>query len=196
VLRVALGVSVAAELALGESVAVDGACFTVVNSDAAGFAFEATRESLACTTLGDVRSGRRVHLERAAVVGGRLGGHLVLGHVDAVGAVASRRDVGNGTIFEIRAPGEVAQFLVAKGSVTVNGVSLTVNTVQDEAKGSVFTVMIVPFTAQKTTLMTLQPGDSVNLESDVIGKYVARLLGGHRKTGDLDLEFLQKHGFA
>ena len=184
------------ELTPGESVAVDGACFTAVHWDAHGFVFDATEESLARTTLSGVGQGRRVHLERAALVGGRLGGHLVLGHVDAVGEVIDRRDVGNGTLFSIRAPQEVARYLVPKGSITINGVSLTVNTVSDRPPVSDFTVMIVPYTAEKTTLMDLRPGVRVNLEADIIGKYVARLLGGHAGDTGVDLEFLRKHGFA
>lgn len=194
--RVVVDCTFTGELELGESVAVDGACFTVVSWDADGFAFDATPESLDRTTLARVNAGTQVHLERAAQVGGRLGGHLVLGHVDAVGEVVGRRDVGNGIFFEIRAPKEVGKFLVDKGSVTINGVSLTVNTVSDSGGESLFTVMIVPFTGTKTTMLDLQPGDAVNLEADIIGKYVLRLLSGHVNDGGLDLEFLRKHGFA
>ena len=194
--RVTVDCSFTAELVAGESVAVDGACFTAVSWDAHGFAFDATPESLARTTLGQVRAGSRVHLERAAKVGGRLGGHLVLGHVDAVGEVVGRREVGNGILFEVRAPAAVARFLVDKGSVTMCGVSLTENTVTDAGDDSLFTVMIVPFTGTKTNMLDLQPGDVVNLEADMLGKYVLRLLSGHVNSGGLDLEFLRKHGFA
>ncbi len=194
--RVVVDCSFTAELTPGESVAVDGACFTAVSWDDNGFAFDATPESLDRTTLAGVSAGTRVHLERAAQVGGRLGGHLVLGHVDAVGDVVARRDVGNGILFELRAPPEVARFLVDKGSVTISGVSLTVNTVCDEGQGSLFTVMIVPFTGTKTNLLDLQPGARVNLEADIIGKYVLRLLSGHVDGAGLDVEFLRKHGFA
>lgn len=193
------------ELTLGESVAVDGACFTVVEFAPGWFAFEASAETLARTTLAERPTGAQVHLERAMTLGGRLGGHLVMGHVDAVGTVLARDRHGNAWRLEIGAPPEVARFLVDKGSVTINGVSLTVNHVHDQ--GRRFDVMIVPFTGSKTLLTELRPGQRVNLEADIIGKYVLKLLGGQAHGqpggeghdnggGGLTLEWLRRHGYA
>ncbi len=194
-------------LTLGESVAVDGACFTVVDFKTGAFDFEASRESLARTTLADKGAGDKVHLERAMVLGGRLGGHLVQGHVDATGLVEALRREGNAVRIEVRAPASVAALLVPKGSIAINGVSLTVNGVTDAGEGAVFDVAIIPFTGQKTLLTALEPGQRVNLEADIIGKYVQRLLGrGQRALGDLEggledkggltLDVLRRHGYT
>ena len=186
------------ELVLGESVAVDGACFTVVGFDPGRFVFEASPESLARTTLASRGAGDKVHLERAMVLGGRLGGHLVLGHVDATGVVESVSQDGNARRIEVAAPAEVARLLVPKGSVTINGVSLTVNGVREG--GARFDVAVIPFTGLKTLLTALKVGDRVNLEADIIGKYVARLLGAASDApaagGGMSLDLLKRHGFA
>jgi len=185
------------ELVLGESVAVDGACYTVVDFSPGLFVFEASPESLERTTLGAREPGDEVHLERAMVLGGRLGGHLVLGHVDGVGTVTSVVRDANAWRISVEAPVEVSRYLVPKGSITINGVSLTVNGVE----GSSFDVAVVPFTASKTLLTGLEVGDRVNLEADIIGKYVARLVGvseneGGEAEAGVSLETLRRHGFA
>jgi riboflavin synthase len=165
-----------AELPLGASIAVDGVCLTVVDRAAGSplqsFAADLGPETLACTTLGGLRPGARVHLERPLRLGDALGGHLVSGHVDGVGAVVARREVGGSLELEIRAPESVVATLVPKGSITVAGASLTINTVA----GDRFGVTLIPHTLAVTTLGALAVGAPVNLEGDLIAKHVDRLV--------------------
>jgi riboflavin synthase len=157
---------------LGDSIAVNGCCLTVAERSAVTWTADVMAETLAKTGLGSLATGDRVNLERAATVGSRLGGHLVQGHVDAVGHVV-RRDPGeHWDVVTVSMPGELAPYLVDKGSITVDGVSLTVV----EAQRDGFTVSLIPETLRRTTLGFRRPGDAVNLEADVIGKYVARQL--------------------
>jgi riboflavin synthase len=182
----------AGELNLGESVALAGACLTVVAIAPPRASFEVSPETLACTTFSLKKVGDRVNLERALRLGDRLGGHLVTGHVDGVGVVRERRagPVHLALTFEL--PATLGRYVIDKGSIAVDGVSLTVNT----CRGNTFTVNIIPFTAQETTLGTLKVGDRVNLETDVIGKYVARLLGKDAPQGEgVTPELLARHGF-
>ena len=165
-----------ATLALGESIAHDGVCLTVTGRADAGkgargstYDVLAGAETLARTTLDRVRVGTRLHLERALAVGGRLGGHMVAGHVDA------RRDQGANLVLTIAAPAALLRYVVVKGSIAVDGVSLTVNRVD----GAGFDVALIPHTVSATTLGERRPGARVNLEVDPIGKYVEKLLGGH-----------------
>jgi riboflavin synthase len=182
----------AGELALGESVALAGACLTVVAITAPRVSFEVSPETLARTTFSLKKVGDRVNLERALRLGDRLGGHLVTGHVDGVGVVRERREgpAYLGLTFEL--PRALGRYVIEKGSIAVDGVSLTVNT----CKGNTFTVNIIPFTARETTLAALKVGDRVNLETDIIGKYVARLLGKDAPPGEgVTPELLARHGF-
>lgn len=179
-----------ADVELGESIAVDGACLTVTRTSAGAFAIDASPETLSKTTLGERRPGDRVHLERALRVGDRLGGHMVLGHVDAVGRLVGARPEGNARLLEFAAPDEVARYLIAKGSVTIDGVSLTVNTVADDR----FSVAVIPHTAQKTNLADYAVGRRVNLEADVLGKYVEKFLG-RQSDGGITRQMLEDHGF-
>jgi riboflavin synthase len=167
-----------AELGLGDSVAIDGVCLTVTERGAGRFTVLAGAETLRRTTLGALRVRSRVNLERALRVGDRLGGHMVSGHVDAVGEVASRRDLGANLELSLRAPPEILRYVVEKGSIAIDGISLTVNRVDDYSFG----VALIPHTAAETTLATKRVGDKVNLEADVIGKYVEKLLAGHLPT--------------
>jgi riboflavin synthase len=165
------------ELPLGASIAVDGVCLTVVERASGGgagdsFSADLGPETMACTTLGALRPGARIHLERPLRLGDALGGHLVSGHVDGVGTVLARREVGGSLELEIRAPESVVATLVPKGSITVAGTSLTVNTVA----GDRFGVTLIPHTLGVTTLGTLAVGASVNLEGDLIAKHVDRLV--------------------
>jgi riboflavin synthase len=166
-------------LALGESIAIDGCCLSAVElartPGSAGsapdrFAVDATAETLARTTLGTLPVGQQVNLERAVRAGDRLGGHLVTGHVDAVGKLLGRRDVGEAVAMRFSLPAELARFVAEKGSIAVGGVSLTVNAVAEGA----FDVMIIPITLRVTTLGALAAGDPVNLEVDLVARYVAR----------------------
>jgi len=169
-----------AELTLGESVAVDGVCLTVTGLASPGarpgFTVLAGAESLRRTSLGDLRIKSRVNLERALRVGDRLGGHMVSGHDDAVGDIVSRRDLGANIDISIRAPASVLRYVIEKGSIAVDGISLTVNRVTDDA----LAVALIPHTVDMTTLAHKPVGARVNLEVDLIGKYVEKLLGGAR----------------
>lgn len=166
----------AAELALGESISHDGVCLTVTETARDGYTVLAGAETLRRTTLGDVRVGTKLNLERALRAGDRLGGHLVAGHVDCVGEISARRDLGANLVYTVRAATEVLRYVVEKGSIALDGISLTINRV--DADG--FDVAIIPHTATKTTLTDKHVGRRVNLEVDVIGKYVEKLLGGYR----------------
>ena len=178
-----------ADIEIGESIAVDGICLTVTDLGKRTFDVDASPETLERTTLNDRRRGDGVHLERALRLGDRLGGHLVSGHVDGVGVVETRRRESNAWLMQIDAPDTVSPYLIEKGSITVDGVSLTVN----EVDGSRFTLAIIPHTAEKTLLAEYKPGRPVNLEADMIGKYVHKFVGPH--TGGLDLDDLADAGF-
>jgi riboflavin synthase len=156
----------------GDSISVNGCCLTVADRTDATWTADVMAETLAKTGLGSLTPGDRVNLERAATVGSRLGGHLVQGHVDAVGSVVRRQPGEHWDVVTISMPRDLAPYLVDKGSVTVDGVSLTVVEAGDES----FTVSLIPETLRRTTLGFRAPGDAVNLEVDVIGKYVARQL--------------------
>jgi riboflavin synthase len=163
------------DLAAGESVAVDGACLTVADIVAGGFTAHVVRTTLERTRFGDLRPGSRVNLERALRVGDRLGGHIVQGHVDGVGTVAAVWSKGDARLLDLQVPAEVARYSVPLGSITVDGVSLTVNALP--APGTV-QISLIPFTLEHTTLVERRPGDRVHLESDTIAKYVASLTKG------------------
>ena len=175
--RLRLDTPLAAELQLGESVAVDGVCLTVTSCDAGGWEADVGPETARVTTLGTLEPGQRVNLERAMRADSRFGGHLVQGHVDATGQVLSVRADGEAHWIELAFPEPLSPMFVPKGSVAVNGVSLTVATL-DEARLS---VMIIPFTWEHTSLSGLQPGAQVNLECDMVGKYVARAAQWYRR---------------
>ncbi|HWC44244.1 MAG TPA: riboflavin synthase [Actinomycetota bacterium] len=162
----------AGQLALGESVAVNGCCLTVAEPSPAGFAADLVAETLRRTALGGLRPGARVNLERPLPLGGRLGGHLVQGHVDGVARLLDRTRVGDGEEVRIELPADLERYLVEKGSIAVDGVSLTVAGVGP----GWFAVALVPHTLEVTTLGDRRPGDPVQLEVDVVAKYVERLV--------------------
>lgn len=163
------------ELVLGESIAVNGACLTVDRIAPGGFECDMSPETLSRTTLGALPLGARVHLERATPLGGRMGGHVVLGHVDGIGRVSAAERSGGAIRLEVSAPADLARFLAPKGSIAIEGVSLTLNAVGGPRGGPVlFDVMLVPHTLGKTLLGELRPGAAVNLEVDVLARYVAR----------------------
>ncbi len=166
------GALVTSDAALGDSIAVNGCCLTVADRDGDRFTADVMAESLAKTSLGALEAGSRVNLERAVTPATRLGGHIVQGHVDGTGSVRSRTPSEHWEIVEIAMPAELGRYLVAKGSITVDGISLTVVEVTDES----FTVSLIPETLARTTLGFKQPGDPVNLEVDVIAKYVEKLV--------------------
>ena len=162
----------AGELRLGESVAVNGCCVTVAEPAAAGFAADLVAETLRRTALGGLAAGARVNLERPLALGGRLGGHLVQGHVDGVAKVLERTTVGDGEEVRVELPADLERYVVEKGSIAVDVVSLTVAGVGP----GWFSVALVPHTLEVTTLGDRQPGDPVQLEVDVVAKYVERLV--------------------
>ncbi len=166
--RLIIAADFAGELALGESVAINGTCLTVVAHDAATCSFQAGPETLVRTNLGELRPGDRVNLERALCLGDRLGGHLVQGHIDGVGRIAERRRDGDWETVWFDCPGELAQQMVSKGSVAVDGVSLTVVDVTETG----FSVALIPHTLANTTLGFKKTGATVNLETDLLAKYV------------------------
>lgn len=184
-----------AEAVLGESVAINGACLTVTGASGQGFSLDVSAESLLRTTLGRLKPGDQVNLERALKLGERLGGHLVSGHVDCVGSVARIQRVGGSIRIAVNVPAEHLRLVVEKGSVAVDGISLTVN--QVSATG--FDLNIIPHTLAATTLQLVKEGDSVNIETDLIGKYVARLLNRDANPepakGALSREDLARMGF-
>lgn len=165
---------------LGDSIAVDGACMTVIAFDAQSFTFEASPESLSKTNFSSFQPGKRVNLERPLTPSSRIGGHYVTGHVDGLGKVLSRQAQGNSIVFTFEVPtDEMASLLVPKGSVAILGISLTVNTVDNNR----FSVAIIPHTLSHTNLGDYNPGDAVNIETDLLGKYVQRLMQGQEAQG-------------
>lgn len=162
----------ASEIDLGASIAVNGVCLTVTRLHGGGFDADVSSETLAVTTLGELAAGSRVNVERSLAVGDRLGGHLVLGHVDGVGTIRAIERIGDAWRTTVEAPAELARFFAPKGSVTVDGVSLTVNRVA----GATFELMLVPHTLSVTILGAWKAGTRVNLEVDVLARYVARQL--------------------
>jgi riboflavin synthase len=161
---------------LGASVAVNGACLTVVKQGRGDFTVDVSPETLRCTNLEQLRAGSLVNLERPMRLGGQLGGHLVTGHVDAVATVAAIEKKGDFTFFSFRVPSEIAALLVPKGSVAVDGISLTVN----QCSRGRFSVAIIPFTLQHTNLRARRVGDKVNVETDLIGKYVHSFMANRK----------------
>lgn len=169
------------DVQIGDSIAIQGACMTVVALQPGRFDVEVSRESLDKTS-GLAQPGR-VNLEKALRLADRLGGHLVSGHVDGLGEVTHFAPVGESHELRIRAPRELARYLAYKGSVVVNGVSLTVNRVADQADGCEFSINLIPHTIEVTTLQELRPGVKVNLEIDLIARYVERMLSAEGKAG-------------
>ncbi len=190
--RLSVSASVVLEgTAIGDSICVNGVCLTVVDIGKAEFSVDVAPETLKITNLGELRIGQMVNLERALKLSARIGGHLVTGHVDAVGRVREKRQEGNSWRVFIEAPDRALRYVIKKGSIAVDGISLTVADVDKYG----FSIAMIPHTAKLTTLGFKAAGDSVNLETDIIGKYVERLLSG-RMEGSVNLELLKKAGFA
>jgi riboflavin synthase len=183
------------KITTGDSIAVNGVCLTAVDLRAEGFAADVSAETLKCTTFGEITSGTRVNLEPSLTPSSPLGGHLVSGHVDGVGEVIERKEDGRSVRLNLRAPKEIARYIAAKGSICVDGVSLTVNAVA----GSDFGVNIVPHTLEQTTIGAYRRGTRVNLEVDIIARYLERLLsvdqGKERGPSDISETLLAESGF-
>lgn len=188
---------------IGDSIAVNGVCLTVVELHADGFTADVMHETISRTGFSQLRVGDIVNLERAMAANGRFGGHIVSGHIDGVGTVESLEHDGIAVWVSIKAPTDILKLIVEKGSIAIDGISLTVAYVDNER----FKVSIIPHTGEETTLLKRHAGDKVNLENDIVGKYVEKLLrlgeptvyGGTRQKGDnesgLTLEFLAENGF-
>ena len=176
---------------LGESIAVNGVCLTAVALDKNGFAADVSRETLAVTTLKNLQVGDAVNLEPSVSVGERLGGHLVSGHVDCVGVVRTRDEDARSVRLAIEIPDEFSRYVARKGSICVDGTSLTVNSVD----GNAFTVNIIPHTAEVTIIGAYRAGTEVNIEVDLVARYVERLLQGKDDDG-ISKQFLEQHGYA
>jgi riboflavin synthase len=174
----------------GDSMAVNGVCLTVVSVDNRGFAVDVMPETLRCTNLGRLRYGDRVNLERALPLGGRLGGHLVLGHVDETGGVLDVTREKGALIMKISAAAELMPYMVAKGFIAVDGASLTIVNVENLS----FVVSLVGYTMENTTLGKKRPGDVINLEVDVIARYIENLK--EQREQSLSIEFLRQYGFV
>ncbi len=184
-----------ADLKMGESIAINGVCLTLTGWDRRSFTADVSSETLEVTTLGALRPGSLVNLERALRLCDRLGGHIVSGHVDAVGQLQSRTGEGEAQRLEFSLPGAISRYVAPKGSITIDGISLTVNQVTADS----FSVMIIPHTLEMTTLKNMRTGESVNLESDILARYVERLTNPASDSvpngSGISLEFLAKNGF-
>jgi riboflavin synthase len=190
-LAIELGASSVAPLAVGGSIAVNGVCLTAVTATATGFSADVSAETLSVTTLGRLALGRRVNLEPPLKAGDPLDGHLVTGHVDGVGEVVAITPAGRGKRVVIAVPSALARYVATKGSIAVDGVSLTVNVV----RGLEFEVNIIPHTLAQTVIGEYERGTAVNIEVDLLARYLERLLAGPAESG-IDHDFLRKHGYA
>jgi len=180
----------------GESIAVNGVCLTAKNIGSRKFTVDVSPESLSRTNLGKLSVGSKVNLERALRLSDRLGGHMVSGHVDAVSTVLEKRPVQNFVQFTFRIPAGLGKYIIEKGSIAIDGTSLTVNNCDDKT----FSIVVIPHTLEVTLLGTLREGDSVNIEVDLIGKYVEKMLqadpdGPEKSQGGINPQFLARHGF-
>lgn len=187
---VVFGPKIAGSVKIGDSVAVNGSCLTVTSISGAELAFEAVPETFSRTTLGDLAPGQTVNLESSLKAGEPIGGHFVQGHVDGVGTVVSSRSLGESRVIRINAPGDVLRYVVEKGSIAIDGISLTVASCDSMG----FTLAVIPHTLDATTLHTKQAGDNVNLEADILGKYVEKMLG-RLQVSSVTEELLRDAGF-
>lgn len=179
------------DVQLGDSIAVSGVCLTAVTLDTRGFSADVSNETLSLTTLGQLKAGDPVNLEKALRLADRLGGHLVSGHVDGVGKVIAITPDGRSQRWTFEVPASISRYIAAKGSVCIDGTSLTVN----EVNGQRFGVNLIPHTVEHTAFHARRAGDPVNIEVDVIARYVERLIGGGPASG-IGVDFLRQHGFA
>lgn len=181
------------EVQVGDSININGACLTVVQRKEREIEVDLSQETLQKTVLGELKEGDLVNLERALRLTDRLGGHIVTGHVDGIGVIVRKDKERDFVRLRIKIPGSVSKYVVEKGSIAVDGVSLTVN----ECRAGEIEMTLIPYTLEKTTLMDKRVEDRVNIEADILGKYVEKLLGrGDERSGKVDLSFLKEHGFT
>jgi len=181
------------EVQLGDSININGVCLTIVQKKEQVIKLDLSQETLQKTILGELREGDRVNLERALRLTDRLGGHIVTGHIDGIGMIVGKKKERDFFQLRIRIPESVSRYVVQKGSIAIDGISLTVNEYQE---GEI-QMTLIPYTIEKTTLMDKEIGDRVNVEADIFGKYVEKLFGrGDRKSANIDLSFLMEHGFT
>lgn len=184
------------DVKLGDSIAVNGVCLTVVDLPGEGFWADVSHETLKRTTMGKLRVGSSVNLEKAMVANDRFGGHIVSGHVDGIGKIVERKDEGRFTILQVRVPDELKRYIAVKGSISIDGVSLTVNGVENVD----VRLTIVPHTLQETAIGEYGVGKPVNIEVDMLARYLERLMDVKKETEQLmsgiDTEFLEKYGFV
>ena len=183
------------DIHLGDSIAMNGVCLTVTSFDKNSYSVDVMHETLRRTNLGALKGGSRVNLERAMAADGRFGGHIVAVHVDGTGVITSMKQDDNAVWIDIETDASVLKYIVEKGSITIDGISLTVAQVDSRS----FAVSVIPHTGMHTTLLEKKPGDSVNLETDMIGKYVEKLLGYQEQEkqpkSNITMEFLMENGF-
>ncbi len=180
------------ELQLGDSININGTCLTVVEKKGQAVEVDLSSETLQRTTYAKVREGDRVNVERALRLSDRLGGHIVAGHIDGIGVITERRKARECVLMRMRIPVSVSRYVVQKGSIAIDGISLTVN----EIRGGEISLTLIPYTLEKTTLLEKKVGDEVNVEADILGKYVEKMMDRSGKSNGIDLSFLKDHGFT
>jgi len=191
--RLTLGLPInLTEVQLGDSININGVCLTIVEKRGQTIGLDLSSETLQKTVLGELKEGGQVNFERALKLTDRLGGHIVTGHIDGIGVITEKRKEGDFIHLKIRIPKFVSRYIVQKGSIAIDGISLTVNECEDEE----IRVTLIPYTLEKTTLIDKKVGDRVNAEADIIGKYVEKMMNrGEEKSESMDLSFLKEHGF-
>lgn len=180
------------DLKIGDSVAVNGACQTAIEANSSFFKVESSKETLDLTTLQNLKSGDIVNLERALKLSDRLGGHIVSGHVEGTGTFIKKIKQGISTLYYFAAPDNIARYLIHKGSVCINGISLTIASLDN----NILSVAVIPSTEEFTNLKYLQPGNKINLEPDVLAKYIEKFVSGEKNTTEtITVNYLEEHGF-
>ena len=180
------------EVQLGDSININGVCLTVARKGRQSIELDLSKETLQRSALGELKQGDEVNLERALRLSDRLGGHIVIGHIDGIGVIIEKKKERDFLQLTIRIPESVSKYVVQKGSIAIDGISLTVN----EYQGGEIRLTLIPYTIEKTTLVDKKVGDRLNVEADILGKYVEKLLArGDKKTGEMDISFLKEHGF-
>jgi riboflavin synthase len=180
------------EVQLGDSININGVCLTIVQKQRKAIELDLSQETLQKTTFGELKERNQVNLERALRLTDRLGGHIVTGHIDGIGVIVGKKKERDFLQLEIKIPESVSRYVVQKGSIAIDGVSLTVN----EFLGGVIRITLIPYTIEKTTFLDKNVGDRVNVEADILGKYVEKLLDReNKKPKEVDFSFLKEHGF-